>query len=117
MCYSSPTQIHLTRLAADVTAALLERFPHARLAYSFKAVMAVPVFEGTRPSPSSGAFKEWLEDFAGISARGRHYIIHHLHVARNPGLDLNVPPLFRGPDHLLLFCNAQRGKRQKADNG
>lgn len=100
---NSPYRIDLTQLAADMYATMTGSSRNTRNsnpAYKFKAIIVIPVFGARRPAPKLGAFKTWLSNFAGLSARHGFFIIEHIHVARRIGLDLNAPP---DPGPLTLY--------------
>ena len=91
-----PDPIDLTRLAADLTTALLQVLPRT-YPWSFKAVVIVPAY-GTPGSlfwhgwpPWRGVKSgSWQSEFVGLVASGGHVIFDHLHVPI--GIDVNLPP-------------------------
>ena len=97
----STDPIDLTRLAADLTAALLQATPGRKAPYSFKALIIVPAYGEPdspfwRGSPSwRGVYHgPWKNEFVGLAAADGHVIFDHIHVPMmNPAyFDLNLPP-------------------------
>ena len=61
----------------------------------------VPAYWKPQSVVDRGALHTWLGDFAGLSAKGGHVVVDHLHVPMKHGIDLNSPP---GPLMLYFFA-------------
>ena len=96
---SSLAPLDLNLLAADFQKAIRGHFAHHnQCSCIFKAVAVVPAYGTSHSVLGHGVLDNWLGDFAGIAAKGGHFIVNHLHVPMKLGFDLNSPP-----DPLLLY--------------
>lgn len=84
--YSSGAEgfIDLTKLADDLTRALLKHFDETQRVRGneilFKAVVIVPGY-GRKGSPQHGAYRgPWQGTFAGLAAKHGHVVFDHFHV-------------------------------------
>ena len=106
----SPDPVDVTRLAADLTAALIEVSPGGKYPYSFKAVIIVPAYGSPKlpfwwGSPAwRGAYHgPWKNNFLGLAAADGYVIFDHIHVPMLTNFDLNLPPQPFGIKlHILL---------------
>lgn len=106
----SPHAIDLTQMAADYISLMLRHYRGGSMRQGFKIAAVVPVYGDNVRVHQHGAFTKWLGEFAGVAAKGGHFIIDHLHVPTP--LDLNSPP---GPVLLYFLVAMPTGLRYTID--